>query len=82
VSLGRIALDQRVLAHAGKLDWFLYLRSYTYAFAADVGRFAPAGVDLRSGFSAFAALMPVGFTRAPSEVDGGGRCLAGLLFPA
>jgi hypothetical protein len=31
VSLGRIALDQAGLEHMGAIDWFLYLRFYTYA---------------------------------------------------
>jgi len=30
-SLGRFALDHASLENLGKLDWFLYLRSYTYA---------------------------------------------------
>ncbi len=31
VSLGRLALDHASLENLGKLDWFLYARSYTYA---------------------------------------------------
>src|SRR5262249_44269355 len=31
VSLGRLALDHASLENLGKLDWFLYLRTYTYA---------------------------------------------------
>ena len=31
VSLGRLALDHASLENLGKLDWFLYVRSYTYA---------------------------------------------------
>ena len=31
VSLGRIALDQAGIEHMGRIDWFLYLRLYTYA---------------------------------------------------
>ncbi|HWZ96702.1 MAG TPA: hypothetical protein VN025_02995 [Candidatus Dormibacteraeota bacterium] len=31
VSLGRLALDHASFENLGKLDWFLYLRSYTYA---------------------------------------------------
>ncbi len=31
VSLGRTALDHAAYENFGKLDWFLYLRSYTYA---------------------------------------------------
>lgn len=31
VSLGRLALDHASLENLGKLDWFLYLRIYTYA---------------------------------------------------
>src|SRR5262249_3710936 len=31
VSLGRLALDHASLENLGKLDWFLYLRIFTYA---------------------------------------------------
>lgn len=31
ISLGRLALDHASFENLGKLDWFLYLRSYTYA---------------------------------------------------
>jgi len=31
ISLGRLALDHASLENLGKLDWFLFIRSYTYA---------------------------------------------------
>ncbi|MBS1841303.1 MAG: hypothetical protein JSS69_17000 [Acidobacteria bacterium] len=79
VSLGRIALDQACLEHAGKLDWFIYLRSYTYASRVLTLGVLPLLVLLYGvALAPLPLLLPVGFTRA--AVGGGVVVLAGLAI--
>ena len=77
VSLGRIALDQACLEHAGKLDWFIYLRTYTYASRVLTLGVVPLLVLIYGvALAPLPLLLPAGFNRA--AVGGGVIVLAGL----